>query len=135
MLKDVTQEANAARPGSMTLFPTRTDWETARQAAQLTSSAQNDMHAGELEVSVLAATWPEAVQPGAYGADHFAPERSMLLVHGMSAYTTSGVIGQPSAATDTKGRAVLASLTKSIADHLATLGIAGAKNAADRPIS
>jgi creatinine amidohydrolase len=126
VLSNITQEANAARAASMTLFPTRTDWETARQAAKLESSAHDDMHAGELEVSVLAATWPEAVRPGAYTADHLAPERPMLLIHGMSAYTTSGVIGQPSVATVAKGHAILASLAESFAEHLSALGLTGA---------
>ncbi|MDT5150586.1 MAG: hypothetical protein QOI01_2319 [Mycobacterium sp.] len=124
VLSNITQEANAARPASMTLFPTRTDWETARQAAKLESAAHDDMHAGELEVSVLAAAWPEAIRPGAYAADHLASERSMLLVHGMEAYTVSGVIGQPSAATAAKGHMLLASLAESFAHHLAALRVA-----------
>ncbi|MEU4244241.1 creatininase family protein [Actinoplanes sp. NPDC026619] len=124
VLSNITQETNASRPASMTLFPTHKDWERAREAAGLASNAHDDMHAGELEVSILAATWPDAVQPGAYTADHTATERSMLLVHGMAAYTASGVIGQPSAATIAKGNVILTSLTELFADHLAALRIA-----------
>jgi creatinine amidohydrolase len=123
VLSNITQTANAAKHGSMTLFPTRSDWETARQAARLESSIHDDMHAGELEVSILAATWPEAIRPGIYTADHTASERNMLLIRGMSAYTSSGIIGRPSLATSAKGKAILASLTESFGDHLKALGI------------
>jgi hypothetical protein len=79
-----------------------------------TTASDNDhMHAGELELSILSTVWPDAVRPAATAADHLAPERSMLLVHGMSAYTDSGVIGQPSAGTPAKGKAILDSLVGS----------------------
>jgi creatinine amidohydrolase len=48
----------------------------------------------------------------------------MLLVHGMEAYTVSGVIGQPSAATAAKGHMLLASLAESFAHHLAAIRVA-----------
>lgn len=50
----------------------------------------------------------------------------MLLVHGMAHYTESGVIGQPSAGTAAKGKAVLDSLTSSFAAHLEALGVTNA---------
>ncbi|WP_432832949.1 creatininase family protein [Dactylosporangium sp. CA-092794] len=121
VLSNVVQTANASAKGAMTLFPTRLDWDRARKAASLETTAHDDMHAGELEVSILAAVWPESVQEGAYGDDHLAGDRSMLLVHGMAGYTDSGVIGRPSAATAAKGKAILKSLTASFADHLAAL--------------
>ena len=66
------------------------------------------------------------VQPNAVGADfidgdHGADERPMLLVHGMGAYTKSGVIGRPSAGTADKGQALLASLAEPFGEHLAIL--------------
>jgi creatinine amidohydrolase len=51
VLSNVVQQANVAGP-RMTLFPSRTDWEVARTAAGLVSTASEDMHAGELEVSL-----------------------------------------------------------------------------------
>lgn len=53
VLANIVQAANAVRAGSMTLFPTRADWDHARAAAKLTTDAHEDMHAGELEVSIL----------------------------------------------------------------------------------
>ena len=47
------------RPGrkrprkSMALFPSGTDWAEARQAARLATTSHEDMHAGELETSIL----------------------------------------------------------------------------------
>ncbi|MGH3978296.1 MAG: hypothetical protein ACRDRZ_04740 [Pseudonocardiaceae bacterium] len=53
-----------------------------------------------------------------YSADHDASYRPHLLVTGMAAYSTTGIIGRPSAATSTKGKAVLGSLVASFAEHL-----------------
>jgi creatinine amidohydrolase len=63
VLSNVVQTANAHTPGSMTLFPTRADWDAARHDANLDSTMHEDMHAGELELSILAATAPDAVRP------------------------------------------------------------------------
>src|SRR6266542_3229740 len=43
VLANVVQEANVAEP-QMTLFPNRQDWETARAAAELRSTASDGMH-------------------------------------------------------------------------------------------
>ena len=53
----------------MTLFPSRTDWEVARTAAGLVSTASEDMHAGELEVSLLLHGYPELVRRWLPSAD------------------------------------------------------------------
>ncbi|GAA1025617.1 creatininase family protein [Virgisporangium ochraceum] len=121
VLSNIVQTANAAEPDSMTLFPTRTDWETARDAAQLETDGHHDMHAGELEVSVLLHVCPDAVGEDFVAGDHGADDRPMLLVHGMGAYTNTGVIGRPSAGTADKGRALLASLSAAFAVHLSAL--------------
>ncbi|GLW09902.1 hypothetical protein Misp01_50310 [Microtetraspora sp. NBRC 13810] len=70
-----------------------------------------DMHAGEIETSILPHACPEVIRPGHEGADHIADDRRRLLTEGMHAYTKSGVIGRPSLATAEKGKAVLDSLT------------------------
>lgn len=123
VLSNIVQTANAAVPASMTLFPTRADWDKARQDAGLETTAHEDMHAGELEVSILAEIWPEAVRAGALTSDHLVDDRPFLLVTGMAKYTDSGVIGRPSAGTAAKGKAILDSLTRSFADHLRALNV------------
>jgi creatinine amidohydrolase len=111
VLSNVVQESNV-ETRRMALFPSRTDWERARTEAGLESTGHDDMHAGELETSVLLWVAPDTVRPGFDNADHVA-DRPDLLVLGMSAYTSSGVIGRPSLADAGKGRAVLASLAAS----------------------
>jgi creatinine amidohydrolase len=120
VLSNVVQEANVASP-RMTLFPSRTDWDVARTAAGLKSSASEDMHAGELEVSLLLHGCPELVDDGYRSADWQADPRPHLLVTGMGGYTETGVIGRPSLASADKGRAILESLARSFKDHLALL--------------
>ncbi|GHE30222.1 creatinine amidohydrolase [Streptosporangium violaceochromogenes] len=115
VLSNVVQEASA-EGRAMALFPTREDWQGARGAAELVSSMHEDMHAGEIETSLLLHACPEVVRPGYQDADHTADDRRHLLTEGMQAYTRSGVIGRPSLATAEKGKAVLNSLTSSFAD-------------------
>ncbi|WP_433259357.1 creatininase family protein (plasmid) [Streptosporangium sp. CA-135522] len=116
VLSNVVQEANVDRP-RMALYPGREDWARARHAAELSSSAHDDMHAGEIETSILLYLCPEQVRNSYKHADHVA-DRPHLLIHGVSAYTPNGVIGQPSLATAEKGAAILANLT---ATFIATL--------------
>ncbi len=120
VLSNVVQQANVADP-RMTLFPGRNDWEAARAAAGLTTTASEDMHAGELEVSLLLHADPELVAEGYRRADWQAEPRPHLLLTGMRGYTETGVIGRPSLATADKGRAILDSLIRSFKDHLALL--------------
>ncbi|MGJ6960358.1 creatininase family protein [Streptosporangium sp. G11] len=117
VLSNVIQEANA-EGRRMALFPSREDWNEARAAARLTSSMHEDMHAGELETSLLLHACPEVIRPGYQSADWIADDRRHLLNKGMQAYTDSGVIGRPSLATAEKGKALLASLTTGFSDVL-----------------
>jgi creatinine amidohydrolase len=48
----------------MALFPTAADWAEARQSARLVSSGHEDMHAGEIETSILLHAHPELVKDG-----------------------------------------------------------------------
>ncbi|MGC9669319.1 creatininase family protein [Planosporangium sp. 12N6] len=116
------QEANTDGV-RMTLFPTRQDRETARQAAELTSDSHEDMHGGELETSILLHVWPEVVRPGNETADWIANDRKHLLALGMRKYTAAGIIGRPSLGTANKGKAILESLAASFAGHLRVLGV------------
>lgn len=122
VLSNIVQEANVTGP-RLTLYPGRTEWEIARNEAGLETSAHNDMHAGEIETSILLYTHPDAVGDHT-NADVQAVPRPHLLIHGVGGYTKSGAIGSPSLATAVKGQNVLGSLTRSFQSHLAALRIA-----------
>jgi creatinine amidohydrolase len=117
VLGNVVQEAG----GDMALFPGMDEWEEARAAAGMETSGVGDMHAGELETSILLHARPEAVRPGYGQGDHLADDRRDLLTLGMAAYTESGVIGRPSLASAGKGRDALASLVGAFGRVLAVL--------------
>ncbi|WP_336318733.1 creatininase family protein [Streptomyces lavendofoliae] len=121
VLSNIVQEANVTE-ARMGLFPQSREWKRARQQAGLVSSSYDDMHAGEIETSILLHAEPSLVRPGYETADHDGGERPFLLTQGMKAYTKTGVIGFPSYATAEKGREVLASLVESFAEHLQALG-------------
>jgi creatinine amidohydrolase len=95
VLNNIVQETNA-KGGRMALFPSSQHWKDARSAAQLESSIHEDMHAGELETSILLYAHPELVKDGYETADHISDDRPHLLIEGLAAYTSSGVIGRPS---------------------------------------
>ncbi|NGX07555.1 creatininase family protein [Mycobacteroides franklinii] len=108
VLTNVVQLAN--QPGTainVGLYPSREDWTEARTAASVTSTNHDDMHAGELETSILLAAYPRYLRAGWDTADHGATDRRYLTTVGISAYTPTGVIGYPSRATEAKGQAVL----------------------------
>ena len=95
VLGNVVQESSA-RGERMALFPAAEDWEAARQRAGVTTSLLTDMHAGEIETSILLHAHPEFLRPGYETSDFVADDRRHLLTLGMSGYTDSGVIGRPS---------------------------------------
>ncbi|PRY00058.1 creatininase family protein [Allonocardiopsis opalescens] len=114
VLGNAVQEANA-QGRHMALYPAKEDWEEARTAAHLTSSTHEDMHAGELETSILLHTHPDLVRPGNDTADHTAHDRRHLPTTGLHHYTKTGVIGRPSQGTAEKGKIILDSLTRNFA--------------------
>jgi creatinine amidohydrolase len=77
------------------------------------TSLLTDMHAGEIETSILLHAHPELLRPGYETSDFVADDRRHLLTLGMSGYTDSGVIGRPSLGSAEKGRELLASLADS----------------------
>jgi creatinine amidohydrolase len=81
------------------------------------------MHAGELETSILLYTSPDLVKDGYETADWTANDRRHLLVQGMAAYTSSGILGRPSLGSADKGKAILASLVQGFADVLRVLKV------------
>ncbi|HEY3468228.1 MAG TPA: creatininase family protein [Amycolatopsis sp.] len=117
VLSNVVQEA----AGAMALFPGVADWQAAHTAAGLRTSLDDDMHAGELETSILLHAHPHLVRPGYETADHVT-DREHLLTLGLQAYTESGVVGRPSLATAAKGHVLLDTLVQRFAGTLAALG-------------
>ncbi|MEV8592794.1 creatininase family protein [Streptomyces sp. NPDC052012] len=134
VLGNVVQESSA-RGERMALFPAPEDWEEARVRAGVASSLLTDMHAGEIETSVLLHTHPELLRPGYETSDFIADDRRRLLTLGMSAYTDSGVIGRPSLGSAEKGKALLASLADSFGAYFSLLAggvdAGGAESGAD----
>jgi creatinine amidohydrolase len=120
VLRNVVQES-VGTGTRMALFPGSGDWEAARTRAGVRTSARGDMHAGEVETSILLCAHPELVRPGYERADWHADERPHLLTLGMRAYTESGVIGSPSMASAGKGKELLAGLVDSFGEYLALL--------------
>lgn len=121
VLSNVVMQANAAGRSAV-LFPVREDWDRARADAGCTGTTSQDMHAGELEVSLLLHADPSLVGDHYRDRDHLAHPRPFLLTAGMAGYTETGVIGLPSHGTAAKGKAILDSLSKSFAAHLDVLG-------------
>jgi creatinine amidohydrolase len=121
LLGNVVQQSNADGAIRVGLYPSREDWTEARLAAGITSSNHDDMHAGELETSLLLASHPACVRDGWHTADHAASDRRHLPTLGIDAYTTSGVIGYPSKANADKGHAVLSHLGQAAGNLIALL--------------
>jgi creatinine amidohydrolase len=117
VLGNVVQQASLG-PVRMALFPGELEWVEARAAAGLVTSILGDMHAGELETSVLLHAHPHLVRPHYEQADHLADERRHLLSRGLREYTESGVVGRPSLASARKGRDLLAHLVRAFAAYL-----------------
>ncbi|MFD9028937.1 creatininase family protein [Streptomyces parvulus] len=120
VLGNVVQESSA-RGEQMALFPAAEDWAQALERAGVATSPLTDMHAGEIETSILLHAHPESVRPGYETADFVADDRRHLLSLGMSAYTDSGVIGRPSLGSAEKGKELLASLADSFGAHFSLL--------------
>ncbi|WP_455433296.1 creatininase family protein [Streptomyces nigra] len=124
VLGNVVQESSA-RGERMALFPAPEDWETALERAGVETSLLTDMHAGEIETSILLHAHPELIRPGYETSDFVADDRRHLLTLGMSAYTDSGVIGRPSLGSAEKGKRLLESLADSFGAYVSLLTSAG----------
>jgi len=120
VLGNVVQEASA-RGERMALFPTEVDWLSARVAGGVESGPETDMHAGELETSLLLHAHPSLVPADYASHDERADDRNRFLTLGLGPYTKSGVIGHPSRATAEKGKGALANLVAAFDDVLSAL--------------
>ncbi|WP_253877264.1 creatininase family protein [Promicromonospora umidemergens] len=116
-LSNLAQEANV-ESAAVALFPGNEDWKAARATAGIVTGGRADMHAGELETSILMHAFPDSVGDTYANNDHDSPSRNHLTTLGMKAYTTSGVIGMPSLATAAKGQAVIEALVDRFAGCL-----------------
>jgi creatinine amidohydrolase len=101
------QEANTHNVIQVGQYLSRDEWTEASHTAGIRSTNHDDMHTGELETSILLAAHPTYVREGWQTSDHTASDRRYLTTLGISAYTTSGVIGYPSRANADKGYLVL----------------------------
>lgn len=120
VLQNIVQEANTIER-RMALFPLPLDWNRARTDSKMETNSHEDMHAGELETSILLHVSPELLRHGYETGDWRADERKFLLIKGMSKYTSNGVIGFPSLGTAQKGRLAIDSLSESFKGHLQAL--------------
>lgn len=121
VLKHIAQQSNITRP-RLILFPTNDDWAKARVDARMETSNHEDMHAGELETSILLQVAPELLRPGYEQSDHSADDRRFLNTLGIAAYSKSGIIGRPSLGAQDKGSRALDSLAVSFSEHIAAAG-------------
>jgi creatinine amidohydrolase len=121
VLSNIVQEYTATHGPAMSVFPLGPDWTAARDHSGMKTDNHTDMHAGELETSILLHVAPELVRPGNENADWTANDRPHLLTLGMQAYTDSGVIGSPSLGTAEKGEACLASFAETFEPHFRLL--------------
>lgn len=120
VLSNVAQEANVTER-RVALFPGREDFRIARERAEMETTTSEDMHGGEWETSILLHSHPHLVRSTYSQSDHDAPQRPHLLITGIRAYATRGIVGRPSAANAAKGQAALDSLTSSFSDVLKIL--------------
>jgi hypothetical protein len=103
------------------VFPANEDWSTARTDADITTNNHDDMHAGELETSILLHIAPDLLRPAYDSADHLAPRRPDLMMLGTQAYAPNGVIGRPSLASQVKGASAMDSLASAFSERLTVL--------------
>ena len=74
VLANIAQEANTDNAIKVGLYPSRDDWTEARHAAGMSSNNHDDMHAGDLETSILLAAHPPYIREGWQTSDHTASD-------------------------------------------------------------
>lgn len=116
VIKNVAQELNNVG-NKILVFPTSQHWKQAIVSAYIETSLHEDMHAGEIETSILLHLNPDLVRENKM-IDELASNRSFLHLLGMKGYTKSGVIGVPTLANKEKGKLLLESLAKSAIEDI-----------------
>ena len=103
-------------------FPRDWNWRLACERAGTSTSWGEDVHAGEVETSLMLALAPERVRLDLRPADHLCNNRRLWPVFGMSAFTQDGVIGRPSKAEKSTGVALLDALASLALEEVAIIG-------------
>lgn len=110
VLANIVQEMNRAGPRVL-LLPSRHHWAAAVEEAGIEHTPHQDMHAGEIETSILLHAFPDCVRMDR-ARDVEATERPLLPVIGVKGYSEEGTIGFPSRASAEKGRRLLDALVR-----------------------
>ncbi len=134
VLNNVAQQANATGRHVL-LFPGSADWKAARTVAGCVTSTHDDMHAGEVETSILLRVAPDLVGEGWAECDWQAPDRPYLNLLGMQGYSPTGVIGSPSQASPEKGRRLLDALVDAFDQPMKLLRSADNSSSGTTPIA
>jgi creatinine amidohydrolase len=121
VLSHFAQENNIHGPG-IAIGPGGEQWKAAIKAAECELNLSQDMHAGEIETSILLHLAPHLVKGDNLSAlDHRCDLREWLLVLGFKAYAKDGVIGQPGAASAEKGKILIEQLGRICAKEIPAL--------------
>ena len=91
-------------------FPRSWNWRIACERAGVLTPWGEDVHAGEIETSIMLEIAPQDVFMERCPDDRIAPAQRMWPVLGMSQFSRDGVIGAPSRATAQTGRKLLDAL-------------------------
>lgn len=116
VLANIVQEMNRVGPRAL-LLPSRHHWAAAVEEAGVEHTPHEDMHAGEIETSILLHAFPDAVRMDR-ARDHEATERPLLSVIGVKGYSGEGTIGFPTCASAEKGRLLLDALVRMAAEDV-----------------
>ena len=117
ILKPTIREINYATPGRKTIFVDT--WDTVPAAETNRIFKHVDLHAGEVETSVMLALDPELV--GKKRVDFIpALPRPALDMYSLKKITPSGVWGAPSLATAAKGRRLVELMVRNTTEYIRT---------------
>mgnify|MGYP001573748557 FL=1 len=119
VLYSLAQELNRGVP-KVLLFPRKQNWAKAAAVSGIEGDVYQDVHAGEIETSIMLATRPELVDKDK-AWDDITAERPLMHVLGMDGYSKNGILGRPSLATADKGKGILRSLVDQCNAELQTL--------------
>jgi creatinine amidohydrolase len=99
-------------------FPRPVNWRRACERSGVVSEWGEDVHAGEIETSLLLHCAPEHVCTDRLPEDHVRRDRPLQGITGMTQYTRDGVIGRPRLGTAEKGQALTQSLSELALEEL-----------------
>ena len=117
VLGNIVQELNVDRARVLT-GPAHKVWEAAAEKAQIETDLGADMHAGEIETSILLHLLPAAVRTGKI-RDTPGEEPRTITFYGVGHYCAKGVIGAPSKASAAKGKVLLDTISAQLNEEIA----------------